>query len=362
MIIDLSLQDIRSYKEAHFSFGPLTVIQGRNGAGKTNIIESIYFLSTGRSFHTSHDGEMIRFNQPFGRIVSGDVSVTLVNGPKLQKQVRIHQKPAKLLEILGELPSVLFTPNSLALLDGPPALRRQFMDILLSQVDRSYARNLLGYQHVLKQRNGLLHQIVHGQANADTLELWDDLLVKASLPVISTRQKMIEEMQKVVAEFYQRVSRNAKDVLEISYSASVTKYHQPHQKTGHDLGLDVAAIFHERLLERRSAELHLGRTVVGPHRDELTLSLNQKPVALYGSRGEMRSAVVALKLFEYSYLKEHGEHAPTLLFDDVFSEFDQNRREAVLKIAPEAQIIFTATDLGLMSKLPSGAEVIKLDK
>ncbi len=366
MITDLRLINIRNYADTTFQFGPLTVIVGPNGQGKTNIIESLFFLSTGRSFRTAHDKEMIRFGQPFGRMQSGPIDITLVSGPILQKQVRIHQKPARLLNILGVTPSVLFTPMSVALIDGSPVVRRQFIDILLSQTDPIYARNLLEYQRALKQRNQLLHQIVHQGESAESLSLWDDLLVSTAIPVVMTRKTMVEQMKSSLGGFYTQVSAKKHDKLEVEYVASVEKHGEPVESE-----LDLATRFHERLRERRPAELKMARTVVGPHRDDMIFYLNQKPVAMYGSRGEMRTVVVALKLFEFHYMKEQsprhssnyqgeGGKEPTLLFDDVFSEFDATRRKTVLDIAPEAQVIFTVTDMEYAGKLPSHAQVINL--
>lgn len=357
MITELNLINIRSYRQADFSFSPLTVIVGPNGWGKTNIIEAIFFLSTGRSFRTSKDAEMIQFAQPFGRITAHHLDVTLVNNGRLQKQLRIHQKPSRLIDILGHLPSVLFTPGSLSLVDGSPALRRQYLDIVLSQSDRSYARQLLEYQKVLKQRNELLHQIKQQITTTDSLSMWNDLLVKASVPVIMARAKLWQTMRESIKQMYTAVSGKPNDTLEVVYQSSVDKK----QDMDFDSPAEISKQFNRRLDERRPAELQIGRTVVGPHRDDLTLILNNQPVAVYGSRGEQRSSVVALKLFEYTYMKKQTDTSPTLLFDDVFSEFDPTRRQKMMAVMPDAQMIFTATDREHIGELPSHAEVIDLE-
>lgn len=353
MIEQIRLINFRNYVDSTFELAPLTVIVGPNGKGKTNIIEAIYYLACGRSFRTAHDGEVIRFGQPFARVLSDPLELTFVGGARVQKKVMIHQKSARLIDLLGVRPAVLFTPESIGLIDGSPSLRRQFVDILLSQTSPIYAKSLIEYQRALKQRNELLHQIREGNASADNLTMWDDLLVQTSLPVIAARKKMTELMGSTLGMYYLNVSSKSDDKFEPHYIASVEKHGQEVKNEN-----ELISRFHQRLLDRRPAELKLARTLVGPHRDDIELTLNKKPIALYGSRGEMRTAVVALKLFEYDYIKEQGDKEPTLLFDDVFSEFDVVRRKKIFDIAPNAQMILSATDLEHVGNVPKEAKVI----
>lgn len=355
MISDLHLTNFRSYTDQRFTFGPMTVIIGPNGRGKTNVIEALYLLSTGRSFRTNRDSELIHFNQPFARLVSDPLEMTIIGGERTKKQVRIHGKPVRLLELLGENPSVLFAPSSLDLIDGGPAARRQFFDILLCQTDRKYARALLDYQRIVRQRSELLHQIQKQTQNTEALGMWDDLLVQAGLPVMHMRAEMAKSVHEQINGWYQHLVPQRNETLEVGYLSSV-------EKRQHVPEVELETLFHERLRERRVAEIQAGRTLIGPHRDDMVVLLNRRSVANYGSRGQIRSAVVALKLFEYHYITEHLGKSPTLLFDDVFSEFDPARRKAILSIAPAAQVIFTATDLKHVGRLPSRAEVINLDQ
>jgi DNA replication and repair protein RecF len=355
MIDKIRLINFRNYVDSSFELAPLTLIVGPNGKGKTNIIEAIYYLACGRSFRTAHDGEVIRFGQPFARILSDPLDLTFVDGARVQKKVMIHQKSGRLIDLLGVRPAVLFTPESIALIDGSPALRRQFVDILLSQTSQMYAKSLIEYQRALKQRNGLLHQIKLGDSVADNLGMWDELLVQTALPVIAARKQMTNLMATNLEMYYRRVSSKDTDTFEPHYISSVEKHGAEIENE-----IELTNRFHQRLLDRRPAELKLARTLVGPHRDDIELVLNNKPISLYGSRGEMRTAVVALKLFEYDYIKEQGDKEPTLLFDDVFSEFDEVRRKTIFEVAPGAQMIFSATDLDHVGKVPKGAEVVRL--
>lgn len=354
MISDLCLVNFRSYHDQSFGFYPLTVIVAPNGVGKTNIIEALFFLSTGRSFRTVHDRELVRFQQPYARISSGNLDVSLVDGVRVKKQLRIDGKALRLLEILGVQPTVLFTPVSMGLIDGSPSVRRQFIDILLSQTNPLYARALLEYQRALKQRNAILHQIQSGETGVESLNLWDDLLVKSSVPVLQARHEMAHEINSQLNAHFHIVSPHKDEVVESVYESSVEKRERVEGTEA------LEKLFRERLHERRVAEVQAGRSLIGPHRDDIHFLLNQKPVALYGSRGQARTLVVALKLFEYHYIQEHSGKAPTLLLDDVFSEFDTERRKRVLKVLPNAQMIFTATDLDHVGKLPSHAKVIDL--
>lgn len=353
MINTVRLINFRNYVDRLLSLAPFTVIVGANGLGKTNIIEALFMLSTGRSFRTTHDRELIRFGQPFARLVCDPIDLTIVGGERTKKQARIHGKPARLLQVLGVHPSVLFTPSSLSLVDGSPSVRRQFIDILLSQVNPTYAHHLLEYQRTLKQRNELLHQIQAGMASSESLSLWDDLLVQSSLPVLQARKIMVTSMGEPVLQWYNVISPDQSDRLGVQYISSVEKRH-----TGSESKLE--SLFYERLRERRPAEIQAGRTLIGPHRDDFAVSLNGHEIVHFGSRGQMRSAVVALKMFEFQYMTERIDVAPTLLFDDVFSELDPYRRAAVLTIAPEAQMILTTTDLKHFGRLPARATVIDL--
>lgn len=356
MISNLRLTNFRNYHDQSFQFSPLTVIVAPNGCGKTNIIEALFLLSTGRSFRTVHDHELIRFLQPFARISSGKIDMTVLDGLRVKKQVHIDGKSARLLEVLGVQPTVLFTPSSLDLVDGAPSARRQFMDILLSQTNPLYARALLEYQRSVKQRNAVLHQIQVGQTDIGTLTVWDDLLVSSSVPVLEARHAMAAEINSTLNQFYHVISPHQHEQIGVVYESSVEK-----RESAHD-SATLTRLFQARLQERRVAEIQAGRSLIGPHRDDMHFLLNDRAVSLYGSRGQARNVVVALKLFEYHYILERSGKAPTLLLDDVFSEFDLKRRQRVLKAIPHAQMIFTTTDLQPVGRLPSRAQVIDLEK
>jgi DNA replication and repair protein RecF len=321
--------------------------------GKTNIIEAIYYLSTARSFRTIHDKDLIKAKAPFAQISSGPVQITIVDGLKIQKQLKVHQKPARMLQILGVQPSVLFTPESMALANGSPSLRRLFMDVVLSQTDLVYARQLIEYQRALRQRNLLLHQIKLGTSSTESLKMWDELLVTCAIPIVLARKKFVNQMAGI-NQYYRQISQSAGE-LSVNYLCSIERH-------GAVVETEAALTsrFHQRLIDRRVAEMQSARTLVGPHRDDLEILLDQNLLATFGSRGQMRTAVVALKLFEFEYMKSQSDRVPTLLFDDVFSEFDLTHRRQMLDLALGAQIIFTATDLSGLGELGKEVKIINL--
>lgn len=351
----LRLINFRNYVDASFEFAPKTVIVGPNGVGKSNIIEALFLLSTGRSWRTNRENELIRFGAGFARVVAHPLELAVVGGERTKKQVKVHGKPARLLSLLGVSPSVLFTPNSIALVDGSPSIRRQFIDILLSQTSPMYARNLLEYQRVVRQRNELLHQINDESEVASALSLWDDLLVVAALPVLEWRKIMAEQMRDRLSEWYRKITPDKDDRLDVEYISSVEK-HSPHSQD------NIESVFHQRLRDRRAAEIQAKRTLIGPHRDDFCVLLNKHPISQYGSRGQMRGAVVALKMFEFEYISQKSSILPTLLFDDVFSELDSYRRAAVADLVDAAQIIFTTSDVGQITNMPKKITVIDLSK
>ncbi len=355
MTNSLRLVNFRNYVDTKLELAPKTVIVGPNGIGKSNIIEALFLLSTGRSWRTNRENELIRFGATFARVVAEPIELMILGGERTKKQAKVHGKSSRLLSLLGVSPSVLFSPNSLSLVDGSPALRRQFIDILLSQVSSIYAHNLLEYQRVVRQRNELLHQINAGNESDSSLTMWDEMLVTSSLPVLQARQAMAEQMRPALQKWYSKITPDGSDRLGVEYLSSVEKHH-----TG-DIG-SIETLFHDRLRDRKVAEIQAKRTLIGPHRDDFCVLLNKHPIGQYGSRGQARGAVVALKMFEFEYISQQSGTVPTLLFDDVFSEFDPYRRAAVADLADGAQIIFTATDAGQVVNMPKGVEVIDLVK
>ncbi len=368
----LSLVDFRSYKRSEFHFSSTaTLIVGPNTSGKTNILEAIYLLATGGSFRAERLVEMIRWGGEIGR-VRGEVSdgragntetlkstetlsleIVLTGGEVNGRQVPkrkyfVNGVSKRQIDFVGNLKCVIFRPEDIDLVLGPPTLRRDYLDGVLTQVDREYRRCSYSYKRGLVQRNRLLDFIAEGRAKRSQLLFWDKLLIKNG-EVITQRR---EELVGFVNNFLQEKAGALKiDGLKIFYDRSV--------------------ISEARLEKYAEAEVAVGATLVGPHRDDFSLLIkpkeesenedNLRNLSLYGSRGEQRLAVLALKLVELVFIEEKTEDKPVLLLDDIFSEFDREHREVVVGILGKQQTIVTATEVGVVEKkFLKGVQIIKL--
>lgn len=336
----LSLINFRNYQKQEFEFDPKTnLVIGPNMAGKTNLMEAIFLLSTGRSFRATRESEMISYGEEIARVkgaTSEELEIVLTTGEVQGKRVakklyKINGVNKRKSDFVGVLKVVLFRPEDIDLILGSPSLRRDYLNDVLSAVDREYSRSLLSYKKGLRQRNRLLDKIREGEGQRSQLLFWDQLLTKDGQVLTEKREKFVDFLNK-----------NLKN-LKIDY--------------------DKSLITQSRLEKYQEAELALGATLVGPHRDELRFKKrneNNHDLALYGSRGEQRLAVLALKFLELRFIEEETGERPVLLLDDIFSELDKKHRQQVVKIVPFQQTILTATD-GLVRKFFSGKiKVVKL--
>lgn len=353
MLSKLSLTNFRSYSKGDFEFGKTTIFIGPNGIGKTNILEAIYLLSTGRSWRTSKDNESIKWNEDFAKISAEIISedahkLDLV----LQKQgfeapliktIKINDVKRKMVDLLGKMPAVLFSPEEIQMADGAPALRRRFLDILLCQTDKYYTLGLIELGKVLKNRNKLLFHIKIGKGKPDELDFWDEKLLENGKMIIENRRQAIDRLNKKIGKIYDEIS-GRKEKLELKYKPSVE-----------------ADVFGEMLVAYREREIENVATLHGPHRDDFTFLLDGRDLTTFGSRGEFRTAILALKIGELDYLKSKLEAEPILLLDDIFSELDAARRMHLAKIVEEAQAIITTTDLDHVEKgLREKAKIVEL--
>jgi DNA replication and repair protein RecF len=322
---NLSLLNFRNYQKRDFEFsGNTTLISGSNGAGKTNLLEAIFLLATGSSFRAERDEQMVFYGQEFGRVEGqvGDEKLTIV----LTKPKRFFVNGAakRKLDFIGRLRCVLFRPEDINLVLGSPSLRRNYLDFVLEQVDREYRRSNLSYKKGLRQRNKLLERIREGQAQRQQLLFWDKLLIKNGGIITSKRAEFLNFVGQKIAQ------RGLP--LKLVYDRSI--------------------ISELRLKQYSANEVAAAKTLVGPHRDEFRFIYQrigklEKDLCLYGSRGEQRMAVFAVKLAELEYLDQvvAGEaDRPVLLLDDIFSELDREHREEVLNLLEKQQTIITTSD------------------
>jgi len=368
MLQRLELTNFRNYEKYSIDFAKTTILVGPNGIGKTNIIEAIYLISTGRSWRTNHDNEVVKWparhasqgdaggGVEVARITSDianeesfelEMVIQKIPNPQypMTKIVKINSVRKKLTDILGKLPQVLFSPEEIHLIDGPPQLRRRFLDILLCQIDKKYTLALLDLAKIIRGRNKLLYFLKIGRSKIEELAFWDEKLVALGSFIIKKRQKTVTKINEELTKKYQEISGIA-ETLELKYNPTV-----------------VPEKFAETLVAHRQREIDYTATLFGPHRDDLVFLLESKDITTFGSRGEYRSAVLALKMAELEYLAREKEERPLLLLDDIFSELDKNRRIHLAKIVGGQQTIITTTDLDHIEKnLREKAKIIEIEK
>jgi DNA replication and repair protein RecF len=336
---DVTLRDFRSYDRAAASLGSgLTVITGPNGAGKTNLLEALYFGCTGRSCRTNNDRELVRFGARATRVtvtttddvgrhelvvafMPGETKKMTVDGAQIERLLDSEHRP---------LVSV-FLPDRLELVKGVPAVRRAHLDQLVAALWPSRALTRRTYAHALAQRNALLGRIRAGYAVRDSLEAWDHQTATHALALMSDRREAIEALEAAFGAIASQLGLDGDPAVG---------YH-PRSRAG--TTVDFAAELRERL----DGDLERGYTTHGPHRDDLVLKRGDRELKTYGSQGQQRLALLALLLAERQVIAERRHGAPLMLLDDVMSELDVHRRQALIHLLQQTdgQAVITATDL-----------------
>jgi DNA replication and repair protein RecF len=346
-VAHLSLHDFRSYPAVEVEIGPgVTSFVGRNGQGKTNLVEAIDYLARLTSHRVSSDAPLVRQGADQAVVRAAVVRderravLEIEINPGRSNRARVNRSPLpKARELLGLVRAVVFSPEDLALVKGDPSERRRFADDLLVQVSPRYAGTRADYDRVLKQRNSLLKTAGaarRGGASAEsalsTLAVWDTRLAELGAEIMRRRIQLVEDLTPLVGKAYEAVARGAsRDDAMISYRSSF-------DADGDDLEAGLLAAIEAR----RRDELDRGVSLVGPHRDELVLSLGDLPVKGYASHGESWSFALALRLASYDLLRAGGDD-PILILDDVFAELDTDRRAQLADLVADAeQVLITA--------------------
>lgn len=318
----LSLQNFRNYRKQEFKFSEnTTLIVGPNTSGKTNLIEAIFFLSTGKSFKGA-DSDVISFGEGVARIKSENLEIVFaIQDGRFIKKYLVNGVSKQRKNFVGNLASVLFTPIDLELVTASPSNRRNYLDYVLEQVDSSYRRSLLSYTKALRSRNRLLENAKKlGKKDDGQFEYWDNSLIVNGSILTDTREKFLEFVNSAVKNVFN---------FRVIYEPSI--------------------ISRERLLQYKEAELSSGLTLVGPHRDdfkfEMTIEKSKSYYNLktFGSRGQQRLTVLQLKIIELSFLTDKFGERPLLLLDDIFSELDEEHIKVVLEMVGKQQTIITTT-------------------
>jgi DNA replication and repair protein RecF len=348
----LSLHDFRSYPEADVELGPgATAFIGRNGQGKTNLVEAIDYIAKLASHRVAGEGPLVRAGteQAVVRaVVVRDGREALLEvqiNPGRSNRARVNRSPLpRARELLGLVRTVLFSPEDLALVKGDPSERRRFLDDLLVQRAPRFAGVRSDYDRVLKQRNSLLKTARTGGASRGegalaTLGVWDSHLARTGAELLAARLDLVEALRPHVSRAYDAVAQSASDnEAAMTYKPS---FELP-PETGAQYRDDLSQALLTEVESRRTEEIERGISLVGPHRDDLTLVLGELPVKGYASHGESWSMALALRLASYDLLRADGDD-PILILDDVFAELDTERREKLAELVAGAeQVLVTA--------------------
>ena len=336
----IDIQHFRNYTEASVSFSPhLNIFLGRNAQGKTNIIESIFLCSIGKSFRTNKEKELIKFNCEKASVQINyqksdrDGNIKIEIGEK--KQVYLNGiKIKKLSELLGNINIVIFTPDDINILKGGPQNRRRFLDIMISQLRPNYMHILSLYNKTLEQRNNYLKQIKTEKKDENLLEIWDEKLIDYGMKIYEYRKEFLEKIQNKIKYIHKEIT-DGKEDIEIEYISDA--------KTRQN--------FTNELQSRRKLDIIKGFTTKGIHRDDFIIYINKKEVGIFGSQGQNRTAMLSLKLSELQVIYDDIGEYPILLLDDFMSELDEKRRERFLNNIKDIQVIITCTEKLRLEKL-----------
>ncbi len=331
----LRLLSFRAHAETEVAFAPgVNLIAGPNGAGKTNLLEAVHYLCLTKSFLTSTDAHALRQGCPYFE-VEGDfegeqrprLTARLVYLRDEGKRLFLNKAPLeRLADVVGMLPVVVLAPADGALTAGGPEERRRFLDNTLSQARPVYLTDLMGYRRALRQRNALLlgHRRSRSAPDPAALEAWTEELVRLGARLIERRRRFIEEFAGFLAEAYARIEAVGEEP-SIEYQTAVSLRDEPAEE-------QIAEAFRATLHRLARRERERGRTLAGPHRDELLFRLNAFEVRPYASQGQHRTFGLALKLAKYFYLRDRLDETPLLLLDDVFGDLDPRRADIFLRL------------------------------
>lgn len=337
----------------------INVLHGENAQGKTNLLEAIYFVSLGKSFRTTHETEIIRFGEEYASISldyesegrEQNVTMRFSDNVRQKKNVTHNGvKITKLSELVGSFRAVLFSPDHLQMIKDGPALRRNYLDVAISQIRPMYLHSLQKYNKILKNRNTLIKNVEEDRATFDaTIDFWSAQLAHEAAIIARARAEYVSKSGEIIADFYSRMCQSGEinEHPEFIYAGSA--------KQDGDLYFDVEATeknFLRLLTDFHEREIAAGSTLYGIHRDDIVINLNGKNTRLYSSQGQQRSLALAMKLAEGEICKMYSGEYPVFLFDDVFSELDSGRRKNLLREIADRQVIITSCESDMDLAVP----------
>ena len=354
------------------------VVVGDNAQGKTSLLEAIYYLATFTSFQAGQHRELISFLAPQENLVVGRIvaeyrrgeknhrlEVRLIqeaqkfNGSRLRREVLLDGAKKKISGLVGHFNAVLFLPRMMSIIDGAPTERRRYLDLAISQTNPHYTASLSAYNKALGQRNALLRTLHERGGDPEQLSYWDEQIIQTGAYIIRSRIQAIAELEEQAAIIHSELTRGA-ERLRLAYRPA----YDPHREPKNQLALqfdtpidrskfsqeEIATGFHEALKAAQRAEIARGQTTLGPHRDDIQFLANGIDLGIYGSRGQIRTALLSLKIAEINWMKTKTGFWPVLLLDEVLAELDALRRaDLIAHLTEIKQALLTTTDLDLFA-------------
>jgi DNA replication and repair protein RecF len=377
----LSLTNFRSLTRLDVEFphkGGVILLTGSNAQGKTSVLEAIYFLAAFTSFQTHVDRQIVNFHEaknPLAvtRLVADyqrnktkqhlEARLILepagITGQRLRKEILLNGVKKHASDVMGHFNAVIFVPQMSQIIEGGPEERRRYLNLALAQTIPAYARVLSEYTQALTQRNALLKILSERGGNQSQLEAWDETISKLGAQIILWRIQAAQEIERFASRIHHELTRGA-EILRLAYQPAYDPLPKPDQQLGLKLDTqidrsmieldDIQKGFLARLKQIRAEEIARGVTSIGPHRDDLRFIINKADVGDYGSRGQLRTTLLALKLAEVEWMNERTGEYPVILLDEVMAELDVHRRADLLTyISKGEQVLFTTTDTKLFA-------------
>ncbi len=350
MIKNLRLQNFRNYEDELVQFVPGTnILVGDNGQGKTNVIEGIYYILTGKSYRVQREQELLRWNQSefhlFGDFLLSHHKVSLESHYRDKKKiVKVNKVPCqRLSDFVGTINVIFFSPDDLIIIKGGPTERRRFLDLHIAQIRPGHVSLLNAYNKVIQQKSALLKSYVERSLKYSQLQLWNQQIIELGVKIIRNRVDLTKRLQVVADNIYGNLTSH-KEILQVVYLALGKK----------DIA-EAISEFPQLLNDKLELEMERQMVLIGPHRDDLQILLNDKPARLYASQGQQRSLVLTLKLAELELIREEKGEYPLLLLDDVLSELDIFRRDYLIKFIESSNIQTLITMTSAETHLKAGA-------
>lgn len=334
------LQQFRNLEQVELAPSEgVNILLGKNAQGKTNILEGMFAVAAGGSFRVSNERALVQKGKDFaraevdftdgrGEVKRGEM-IWVMEGGFVRKTGKLNGAAAQRTTIVGQMPVVLFSPEDIDLIRLSPQKRRKFMDLLIARFDMEYGQDISDYWKILRQRNQLLLMIKQGRSEEGELDVWDEKLSEAGSRIVVKRQKVMEEVGSLANKHYHEWFGELGDELKISYVPN--------------LNFVTPKMYMAGLGGARQIDIARANTAKGIHRDDLMFILNGSDMRVAASRGEFRSAVMALKLAEAEILKNKVGEPPVYLLDDIFSELDEERRSKLAGVLKNEQVFITTS-------------------